>query len=719
MIINLSKKYTFILFCFFVHSLFAQKNNKELLQQAESYYEIGKYDKAIGYFTSAQQTLALSTDQQKQLAICYYKVGNTTEALRYLNYVFAESKKTDSEILFFTARCLQDNLEFGEAIRWYKKYLTITSRKSSDRASVKADIMRCANGLKVKNLGSENFVQNLGEEVNSIGDDFAPIPSPNSEDKIYFSSARETSLGGLRNEAGIRDDKKGSYFCDIFSTKLENGAWGDVRPLSYLLNSSRHDVALDFSSDGKQMYYFRSNNLFSGNIFVDTFKTFEERQLTSSPFKSPLIAEEGDGTPFFVNDTLMLFSSRRNGGIGGADLYYALFQQGKWQKPVNLGNEINSPYDEICPFLANDGRTLFFSSNNLKSIGGFDIFTSKYIDDSLKWQKPRNLEIPINSARDDAFFRLNFDGSKAFFSSDRKDGFGQRDLYAVFFKTGIEAQNEVSKPDLFFKVKEIQDSLDNFTKPDKKIAPSVILVLKSINYDKENDILSNKNQQTLNNILAILRKNPETIIRLASHVEANAGTGLDAFLSMKRAEKVADFLAKEGIASERIKLLGCGAMYPIAQNNLEGTPSQLGQRLNRRIDISFLKEDKAIKINFEDIEVPDYLQSGEFFRFKNIEKGLSYRVEIAAIKQIYNGDLIERYPDILIERNAEDNVYHYSIGLFTKFQLAEKLQQELILQGVNNAQVIPFINGFKINDEVLKNSVLQYPDLQNFINRKK
>lgn len=719
MIINLSKKYTFILLCFFTQTLFAQKNAKELLQQAESYYENNKYEKALGYFTSALQTSTLSLEQQKKMAICYFQVGNTAEASRYLNYVFAESKKTDPEIILYIARCYHDNLEFGEAIRWYKKYLTITSRKSDDRARIKADIMRCAKGQKIKNLSSDNFVQNLGEEVNSSGDDFAPIPSPNSEDKIYFSSAREISLGGLRNEEGIRDEKKGNYFCDIFSTKLENGAWGDVRPLSYLLNSARHDVALDFSSDGQQMYYFRSTNLFSGNIFVDTFKTFEERNLVASPFKSPLIAEEGDGTPFFVNDTLMLFSSRRNGGFGGSDLYYSIFQNGKWQNPLNFGKEINSPFDEICPFLATDGRTLFFSSNNLESIGGYDIFVSEFSDDSLQWSKARNLELPINSARDDAFFRLNFDGTKAFFSSNRKDGFGKRDLYSIFFKSAIEAQTINSTPDLFYKVKEFRDSIDSFENPNKKETPTIVYNLKSINYDKEVDILSNKNQQTLNNILAILRKNPDTKVRLTSHVEANAGTGLDAFLSIKRAEKIVDFLAKEGIGFERIKLLGCGAMYPVAQNSIEGTPSQLGQKLNRRIEVAFYKLDKSIKINFETNEVPDYLQSGEFFRFKNIDKGLSYRVEIAAIKQIYNGDLIERYPDILIERNAEDNIYHYSIGLFTKYQQAEKLQQELIQLGVNNATVVPYIEGFKLNEEEIKNNIPQYPDLQNFVNRKK
>jgi outer membrane protein OmpA-like peptidoglycan-associated protein len=356
----------------------------------------------------------------------------------------------------------------------------------------------------------------------------------------------------------------------------------------------------------------------------------------------------------------------------------------------------------------------------LQSIGGLDIFKSTFVDDSLHWSIPENLNLPINSAGDDTFFRLNSDGTKAFFSSQRKEGFGKRDIYSVVFKKEWEEQTTVSVPDLFFKVEAIASQKIAEEKEKIKVEPFITYNITPILYDKEGDIISAKNQKTLNALLAILKKSNETKIRLVSHTETNAGIALDAFLSIKRNEKLADYLIKEGIPSEKIELLGCGSVYSLALNNIDGEPNLAGQRFNRRIEPFFQKEDKLIKINIEEPSIPDYLQSGEYFRFKNINKGLSYRVRIATIKQMYSGDLIERYPDLMIEKNASENVYHYSLGLFTTFEQAERLRKDLELQGNASAQIIPYIAGWRLeNTEEIKNNIAQYPDLQNFLNRKK
>jgi outer membrane protein OmpA-like peptidoglycan-associated protein/tetratricopeptide (TPR) repeat protein len=713
------RKYIFFIFSFFTTFIFAQTSPKALLKEAEMYYDAQKYDKALENYFQLQRLSPLSDNIQIHLAICYYQVGNIKESLKYLNYIVVNNKKVDPVVLLCMARCLHENLEFKEAIGWYKKYLAAAKKSAKEREGVKDDIKRCAIGLKSKHLESENFVQNLGEGVNSTGDDFAPILSPNSSEKIYFSSARATSFGGMRDAEGMRDEKMGTFSSDIFSAEIENGEWGSARPLSYLLNGPRHDVALDFSQNGQMMYYYRGYNLFSGDIFVDTFKTFDKRTLKTVPFRSQINANDGDGTPYLFNDTLMFFSSRRAGGYGGADLYYSIFQGERWQKARNLGAIINSPYDDVCPFLTNDGRTLFFSSNNTNSIGGLDIFKSTFIDDSLQWTVPVNLETPINSPGDDAFFRLTDDGSKGFFSSHRKDGFGQRDIYSVFFKNAIEAQTDVSKPDLFFKVTPKNGqvvSADNSS----KVEPVVTYTISALSYDKDADILSAKNQKTLAAMLAILRKNVATRIRIVVHSDDNAGGALDAFFTIKRAEKTAEYLIKEGIAADRIELLGCGAAYPVALNILEGSPSAVGQRFNRRIEPFFAKKDKFIQLETSEVEIPDYLQSGEFFRFKNLNKGLSYRVRIASIKQMYSGDILSRYPDLMIEKNASENVYHYTLGLFGSFAQAERLQKDLLLQGIEVAKVLPYVEGWQIKtDDEVKNNVAQYSDLQFFINRKK
>lgn len=706
------------------HFLFAQKGAKEALKLGNEYFTQHKYSAAIEQYQLALGGNVTSAELQKRLAISYYKMSNVDEALPLLTLLANDSKTADdAEVLLYTAKCYHANVDFKEAIKWYKKYLAVSKSNSPQRNEIKNDIKRCASGLKIKDNSAENFVQNLGENANSEGDDFAPLLSPRSDEKIYFSSARASSLGGLRDAKGLRDDKNGAYSSDIFSIELENGEWKDIQPLSYLLNGPRHDVALDFDDNGQKMYYYRGFNLQYGALFVDTFKTFEERNLASTPFISPIDASKGDGTPFFINDTTILFSSARGGGYGGADLYYTILEKGKWRTPVNLGAPVNTPYDELCPFLTNNGRQLFFSSNNTKSIGGFDIFTSTYFDDSLSWSKPMNMGLPINSAGDDAFFRLTNDGSKAYFSSERKGGFGQRDLYSVFFKQEIEAQTTRSTPDLFFKVPAYKAALAAKDTLQKTKIPKqdaqINIDIAAITYDKDNDIVAPKNQKTIGNIITVMKKNPTTLLRLVGHSAESAGNGLDAFMVIKRLEKLADYITKAEVGAERITLLSCGANYPQAQNALDGEPSVAGQKLNRRIDIQLLNEDKSYKIVNESTDIPEYLQSGEYFRFKNIDKGLSYRVQVATIKQMYNGELINKYPDVLIEKNASENVYHYTIGLFVTYDKAERLRKELDGQGISSAMVVPYIAGWKMSDDDIRKFLKTYPDLQNYLNRKK
>jgi hypothetical protein len=87
---------------------------------------------------------------------------------------------------------------------------------------------------------------------------------------------------------------------------------------------------------------------------------------------------------------------------------------------------------------------------------------------------------------------------------------------------------------------------------------------------------------------------------------------------------------------------------------------------------------------------------------------------------MYNGDILTRYPDLMIEKNANDNLYHYSLGLFGTFANAERLQKDLFSQGIDVAKVVPYVEGWQIaTPDDAKLLLTQYPDLQNFINKKK
>jgi outer membrane protein OmpA-like peptidoglycan-associated protein len=706
-----------IFFLLVSFSTFAQKSAKEWYKDADAYFQKQRFEKAYNAYIEGLKLDPTKTEVFAKIGASACEKGAFEEAKKYLT-IALEQKKIDEKTYFYLGKTAQNNSEFKDAVIHYKKYLTLIKSSAPDRRMVKDEIKRCAAGLNFPDNSTKVFVQNMGEQANSLFDDFAPVVSPTSDEKIYFSSSREGAVGGRRNEEGLRDEKFGTFCADMFSTKIVNGDWSEPKALSYLINSPRHDVLLDFSSDGQQMYYFRGYNLLGGEILVDTFKTFEDRTLNSTPFKSPMLVEIGDGTPYFVNDTMLIFSSRRPGGYGGLDLYYTLFQNGTWQEAVNLGKSINSAYDETTPFLAINGRTLYFSSNNTRGIGDFDIYKSTFDDEKLVWTMPENLGIPINSAGEDAFFRLNSDGSKGFFSSKRKDGFGERDLYIAYYKNPLLEQDNVSVPDLFFKVKKKNAVIDN-ENSDENVVKVVNYRFSNLLYDKDADLVSAKNRNTLDNMVAFLTKNPTVKVSIVSHSEETSTLDLDAFLSVKRAEKISEYLVKNGCNANQIAVLGCGSSFPIALNNTDGNVNKTGQKFNRRIDLFFANYQKLpVKLDFDDQIIPDYLQSGEYFRFKNVYKGLSYRVQIANMKQMYQGDVLKKYPDVTVEKAPLSDSYDFCIGIFNNFANAERLQKDLTSQGLTSVKIIPYISGFSVAENA-KSFLTQYPDLQNFINKKK
>ena len=117
----------------------------------------------------------------------------------------------------------------------------------------------------------------------------------------------------------------------------------------------------------------------------------------------------------------MIFSSNKSGGYGGKDLWFSEKKEDNiWSKPVNMGPNINSPYDEISPFLHADGITFFYSSNNEKSIGGYDIFVTQKDKNNI-WAAAENLGIPINTVFNEKYFSTSVDGTIGYYESNNKE----------------------------------------------------------------------------------------------------------------------------------------------------------------------------------------------------------------------------------------------------------------------------------------------------------
>jgi outer membrane protein OmpA-like peptidoglycan-associated protein len=284
--------------------------------------------------------------------------------------------------------------------------------KSSDKLYEKGELKRSA-------------ILHNATGVNTVNLDFSPTFYENGI--VYVSS---------RYKSGPVDRKIGETFFELFYAELDaNDLPQRPRDFSLTVNSQAHEGPVSFSRDGNFIYFTR-NNLEKGISKANAegkvvMKIYEARRgktdwqnVVELPFNSdnytcvhPSLSADG---------RRLFFSSDMPGGYGGMDLYYVEKKEDRWSKPINLGADLNTPGNEVFPFLHESG-TLFFSSNGHGGEGGLDILL---IDISSNvWGKLANLGIPFNSAMDDLGFIINEEGTRGYFASDRPGGYGKDDIY--------------------------------------------------------------------------------------------------------------------------------------------------------------------------------------------------------------------------------------------------------------------------------------------------
>ena len=611
--------------------------------------------------------------------------------------------------------------QFDEAASQYKLYLQAIKSDHPHRRMVREEIRRCANGLELQFSPGLAIVENLGRNVNSEFDEFAPILSPNFSTRLYYSAIRQGNMGQPRNRKGRPDERLGSYLSDMFSTENANGQWQRGAPMHVLLNSPKHDILLDFNRSGNALIYFKGWDLNSGEIVVDTFRQDEQRTLSSDPFQGPMNPLAGDLSLYLANDTLLFFASRRAGGYGGLDLYKSTFEYGRWSNPENLGPAINTPYDETSPFLARDGQTLYFSSNDShKSIGGLDIFKAIYVPEKNQWTETINLGIPINSAGDDTHFRLAKDGFTAFFASSRKDGYGQRDLYAAYFNEFLPEQEaptiytppvvqipepvEVVPPKVEEPLEEDPfeevNSIENIASPELLVPGSIIV-------DHSAQVINAENRQALDKIANVMIDYPQLDLLITAYINPGDEIGNDLFAAAQEAEQVSNYLINRGVKSSSIFNR---ALVP------ENGNGQFGMRSgSSTIEFGF-SQTSGLDLPGE---LPLHGQTASSVISDaptNLE--LFYKVQIASAKKPYHHSQLSRQSHPMVEKSPDFDYYRYTVGAFASFANAERLRRTMVKAGFSSAYVIPYLYGFRIDKTEARRKKTQFPDLDNFLNRR-
>ncbi|MDP3557723.1 MAG: hypothetical protein Q8T03_10135 [Bacteroidota bacterium] len=430
-----------IFLCLLVSSAYSQITNTRKWR----YSERDSLDIALVFYEEQNYKLALPILENVHLShptedfikylygiCCLYRSDKHGASLKALAEVYANNQKID-KIEYDLARAYHYNYKFDETAELLNKHLSYKRIKQEDRE--KTELLRTyINNAKYYHYHQTKAkATNLGVEINSKDDESMPLISVD-ESVIIFNYAGSKSKGGKLN-GFLKPDINGIYTSDIYLSKKLNNKFQSPTPLDNI-NTIGNETAVSLSQDGQILYSYKDLSDGHGDIYASYLNG--NSYSTPAKLKGKINSYSWEGNCSLSPDGKTLyFSSERSGGFGGKDIYSAkLLADSVWGKITNLGDSINTPYDEDFPFLHADGTTLFYSSKGLKSSGGYDIFAAYMNVKDSSFKQIENLGYPINTPDDDINFVLAANGLKAYYGKGKKEGYGLQDIYTI--DTGFE-----------------------------------------------------------------------------------------------------------------------------------------------------------------------------------------------------------------------------------------------------------------------------------------
>jgi len=470
-------------------------------------------------------------------------------------------------------------------------------------------------------------------------------------DKIVFSSTRKKP--GINKRVWRGNNQP---FLDLYKGDLlSNGEIDNVSPFSDKVNTKYHDAFVSFSSDLKEVY-FTSNDKVNRKIKSKSVKIFkatvshnnEWTNLKNLPFNSD---GYDAGHPFINKDgSRIYFVSNMQGTLGDKDIFYVEIKKGYYGAPVNLGPTINSPYKEYTPFI--DGDLIYFSSDRKGGKGGLDIYVTK-LDGSLP--EPINLGSTINSKADDFSFIINSEKLQGYFSSNRKGGKGDDDIYTFVQKTTIiicdqaisgvvkdkvtgfvlnnalvslidkegnkirtvstladgafyfgldcaqEYTLEVTKNGFFPTNTSLQTSNANGFENEVEILIEEIefvtrngvemLNVANINFELNKADIKEDSKRTLDKVLRLMNKYPNMHIDFGAHTDARGPDVLNLSLSKQRSVETVSYLISQGIRPDRLSGKGYGETKLLNECANNVKCTELQHKENKRTEFVVIKKE--------------------------------------------------------------------------------------------------------------------------------
>jgi len=482
--------------------------------------------------------------------------------------------------------------------------------------------------------------ERLSSKVNSVYNELKPMVTPDGKTLLFSRQNHPGNIGGS-------DDPEDIWYSQWDE---ENGEWKEAVNMGRPLNTKGPNYISSVTPDGNTVIltlgnvYGKRDKMKSG---VSMVTRTSEGWTEPIPFDIIEYYNVNDNANYYLanNREVLMMSIESDPTFGERDLYVSFLRQdGRWTKPLNIGEDVNTAAEESAPFLAPDDRTLYFSSKGYAGYGGSDIYVTRRLDDTWKnWSEPENLGKGINTDNNDEFFNIPATGEYGYFT---RDDAGNTDIFRfevpeehqpepvvtikgrvldqktkqpvkarIFYETlplGIEVGQIFSDP----KTGEYQIILPSgamygyLAEADGYVAINANIDLKNteeyeeINRDlylvpiergavvRMNNIffdfdkyeLKEESHPELNRVAKFLKENPDLDILVAGHTDSVGSDEYNLKLSQQRANSVVQYLVSQGIPNSRLESEGFGKSKPLVSNDDEVD----GRELNRRVEFKIM-----------------------------------------------------------------------------------------------------------------------------------
>ncbi len=426
----LFRQFIGVLFILLTNSIFGQYIEQFPINRvnADKMLEIENYQEAVRQFSELLKEDPNNEEYQFNLAKAYNNSFiDQNKALKLLTKLHnSATAKNPREIKYELAIAYHKNYAFDEANKLFNSLLTEETEpeeKNKLEKWIKSTILAkdmVANPIEVE-------LENLGKEINSEAPDYLPYVDPD-ESTIYFSTRRDGVVGNLYDYGGYKT-------ADIYTAKHKDNSYTRARSVGSPNTYGNEETAGRSENGNYLIYHVNSDDNFS-DLFISEKgrRSFMPPKELDSKIVNQKTSKE-TGAAITNDGRRIYFSSDREGGQGGFDIWIIRrLPTGAWGEPQNLGPPINTPGDELYPFLRGNESLLYFSSDGHPSMGGKDLFTSTMDERSGKWNKPNNMGYPINTPNDDLNICYAANSRYAYTATKRDDSYGDLDIYRLIFK---------------------------------------------------------------------------------------------------------------------------------------------------------------------------------------------------------------------------------------------------------------------------------------------